>query len=58
MTTVAFENLELIPLLLKEIKHMRETIELITPDLLESIQVQRFLGISRGTLNNLIKRGG
>jgi len=57
MTTVAFENLELIPLLLEEIKNMRETIELITPDLSEGIQVQRFLGISRGTLNNFIKRG-
>ena len=57
MTTIAFENLELIPLLLEEIKNMRETIELITPDLSEGIQVQRFLGISRGTLNNLIKRG-
>ena len=57
MTTVAFENLELIPLLLKEIQDMRETISMITPDLSEGIQVQRFLGISRGTLNNLIKRG-
>ncbi len=57
MTMVAFENLELIPLLLAEIQSMKETINLITPDLSEGIQVQRFLGISRGTLNNLIKRG-
>ena len=57
MTMVAFENLELIPLLLKEIQDMKETINLITPDLSEGKQVQNFLGISRGTLNNLINRG-
>ncbi|MDQ1244249.1 MAG: hypothetical protein QG565_589 [Campylobacterota bacterium] len=53
----AFENLELIPTLLKKIEAMEERLKKFTPPLTTKKEVARFLDVSERTINNYMAQG-
>ncbi len=57
MNLQAFENLELIPELLKTIKALEERLQKFTPPLVTKKEVAKFLGVTPRTLNNYISNG-
>jgi len=57
MNVKAFENLELIPELLKTIKALEERLQKFTPPLVTKKEVAKFLGVTPRTLNNYISNG-
>jgi len=57
MNLQAFENLELIPELLKSIKALEERLQKFTPPLVTKKEVAKFLGVTPRTLNNYISNG-
>jgi predicted transcriptional regulator len=57
MNLQAFENLELIPELLKTIKSLEERLHKFTPPLVTKKEVAKFLGVTPRTLNNYISNG-
>jgi len=57
MNLQAFENLELIPELLKTIKTLEERLQKFTPPLVTKKEVAKFLGVTPRTLNNYISNG-
>ncbi|MDD5373589.1 MAG: hypothetical protein PHO62_09220 [Sulfurimonas sp.] len=53
----AFENLELIPMLLKKIETMEERLKKFTPSLTTKKEVAKFLNVTPRTINNYISNG-
>ncbi|MDK9694209.1 MAG: helix-turn-helix domain-containing protein [Sulfurimonas sp.] len=53
----AFENLELIPMLLKKIETMEERLKKFTPPLTTKKEVAKFLDVTPRTINNYISNG-
>lgn len=53
----AFENLELIPMLLKKIESMEERLKKFTPSLTTKKEVAKFLNVTPRTINNYISNG-
>lgn len=57
MNTNAFEHLELIPELLKQIGLMTERMSKLAPPLTSKKEVAKFLSKSERTINNYIEQG-
>ncbi len=57
MDLKAFENLELIPLLLEKIELMEDRLKKFTPPLTTKKEVAHFLNVTPRTLNNYISNG-
>lgn len=57
MNLQAFENLELIPQLLKTIEDMNERLKRFAPPLTTKREVANFLGKSQSTINNYMATG-
>jgi len=57
MNLQAFENLELIPELLKTVKILEERLQKLTPPLVTKKEVAKFLDVTPRTLNNYISNG-
>ncbi len=57
MDLKAFENLELIPELLKKISLMEERLKKFTPPLTTKKEVAKFLNVTPRTINNYISNG-
>lgn len=58
--TIAYENLELIPIMLAEIKALKSEIAVLKsykPDLRRAKEVYEFLGISKASLYDYIHKG-
>jgi len=57
MNVTAFENLELIPDLLKKIEEMNERMRKFAPPITRKKDVAKFLGKSERTINNYMSSG-
>ncbi len=57
MSYEAFENLELIPTLLKTIEQMNERMARFAPPLTSKKEVAKFLGKSERTINSYMEQG-
>jgi hypothetical protein len=57
MNFEAFNNLELIPKLLKKIETMEERLSKLTPPITTKREVANFLNVSTRTINNYIEQG-
>jgi len=57
MNYEAFENLELIPLLLKQIEEMNDRMKKFAPPITRKKDVAKFLEVSERTINNYMARG-
>lgn len=57
MSYEAFNNLELIPILLKKIESMEERMRKISPPLTTKKEVAAFLNVTPRTINNYIIQG-
>jgi hypothetical protein len=57
MNVKAFENLELIPELLKTIRALEERLQKFAPPLVTKKEVAKFLGKSERTINNYMASG-
>jgi hypothetical protein len=57
MEVTAFENLELIPALLKKVEDMEERLRKLTPPITTKKEVAKFLGRSERTINNYMANG-
>ncbi len=57
MDLKAFENLELIPELLKKVSILEERLSKLTPPLTNKKEVAKFLNKSERTINNYISQG-
>ncbi|MDD5400244.1 MAG: helix-turn-helix domain-containing protein [Sulfurimonas sp.] len=57
MNLQAFENLELIPMLLKKIENMEERMSKLVPPITTKREVAKFLNVTDRTINNYIAQG-
>jgi len=57
MNVKAFENLELIPELLKTVQDLKTLVNILKPELTTKRGVAMFLGITERTINNYISEG-
>ena len=54
---IQFQNLELIPQLLKKVCHLEETISKLMPPITTKKEVAKFLSVTPRTVNNYISQG-
>jgi len=57
MNVKSFENLELIPDLLKQVEEMNERLKKFAPPITRKKDVAKFLGVSERTINNYMAQG-